>query len=310
MNFNEQPNAPGSKAPSILDDVGNQLQLARKLETVYRERPDIGSFVGSMAGTKHEYEYSAHTVERDKEYVKTTRESIEEQNRSNGAEMLNRFENGFQLSEIMQAMVVDRMNKHWYKDTKAIMTSDYDDLRVGIDAVMKRGERGYLGMSFDFTVTSQDKIVYEKLNREWERNVSSGKIARVKYFEDPDTKERGGLLVPKFIIGASKRDVEELAQAYLSGNEEVLENHPFKYVMLLQIEEQLQTVLDYYETQGENETFKFAKAQYEHIQTMLRGMKNEVHIDEEMQKVDLYEHTKKSVALDMMRRFRVMRERK
>jgi hypothetical protein len=38
-------------------------------------------------------------------------------------------------------------------------------------------------------------------------------------------------------------------------------------------------------------------------------MKNEVHIDENMHKdVDIHAYTKESVALDAMRRFRIMKE--
>ena len=172
---------------------------------------------------------------------------------------------------------------------------------------MKHEKGTYLGASFDFTVTNKEMRVYDKLDKEWTKNVADGKIPTVKYFEDPDTKEKKRLLVPKFIIGASKMDVEELAQAYLKDDTETLENHPFKYVMLLQIEEQLQTVLDYYETSPDNKSFEFAKTQYERIQVLLRGMKNEVHLDENMKNIDLYERSKKSIALDMMRRFRITR---
>lgn len=76
--------------------------------------------------------------------------------------------------------------------------------------------------------------------------------------------------------------------------------------MLLQIEEQLQTVLDYYDTHTDP-ALSFAKKQYEQIQNLLRRMKNEIHFDEEVKRIDLYEHSKNSVALDMMRRFRIMR---
>lgn len=164
----------------------------------------------------------------------------------------------------------------------------------------------------DFTTTCQDKIIYNKLKGIWDYNVTRGQIAKIKYFEDPDTKQKGNLLVPKFIIGASKKDVEELASAYLTDNNELLENHPFKYIMLLQIEEQLQTALDYFEVNIENsefqsEKFSFVKKQYDKIQTLLRNMKNEIHMNENIN-VDLYEYSKSNVALDMMRRFRIMKD--
>lgn len=292
---------------SILENLEDQIKLAKILESVYDQRPKLEDFEGIMAGSKFEKEYARDAIVSDNTYVEKRRKDIEEKNSSMGRENLDHKEIGFQLSEIMQAMIVDRMNKHWFKDCKAIMTSDYDDLKVGIDAVLKHEKGGYLGAAFDFTVTNQDKKIYEKLAREWDFNIKEGRVPTVKYFEDPDTKEKSKLLVPKFIIGASKKDVEDLARAYLTGNEEVLENHPLKYVLLLQIEEQLQTILDYYET-NDREEFSFAKKQYEKIQTLLRGMKRDIHADENMD-VDLYEYSKNNIALDMMRRFRIMRER-
>ncbi len=267
------------KKKSILESLENQLLLAKKLETVYDQRPKLGDFVGAMKNTKSESKYTKEAIEDDEKYVEEKRKQIEEANSSLGRENLDNKEIGFQLSEMMQAMIVDRMNKNWFKDCKAIMTSDFDDLKAGIDAVLKHENGGYLGAAFDFTVTNKREIIDNKLETEWERHVEKGQIPTVKYFEDPDTKEKKNLLVPRFIVGASKDDVEELAEAYLTNNAEVLENHPFKYVMLLQIEEQLQTILDYYETNTDTR-FSFAKDKYEKIQTLIRGMKKEIHADE------------------------------
>ncbi len=103
--------------------------------------------------------------------------------------------------------------------------------------------------------------------------------------------------------------MEELANAYITNKEEVLENHPLKYLILLQVEEQLQTILDYHEINRGNPKFDFARTQYEKIQSLLRNIKNEIHADEKMhENIDLHEYTKSSIALEMMRRFRIMRD--
>ena len=307
-----KPELEVKRQTGILDSLENQILLAKKLGNVYENRPDINSFVGVMKGTNQEVNYTKEAIEKDELYVKNIRQKIDESNSSEGRQKLDYLEGGFQLSEILQAMVTDRLNKNWFKDCEAIMTSDYDDLSVGIDAVMKHKKGGYLGMTFDFTVSNQDKKIYEKLKNEWNKNTEKGNIPTIKYFEDPDTKEKRRLLVPKFIIGASKKDVEELADAYLNNNSELLDNHPFKYLILLQIEEQMQTVLDYFESIKCNEElfkkFTFANTQYERIQNILRNMKNEIHFDKNMhENIDLYEYSKNNTALDMMRRFRIMR---
>ncbi|HNW71898.1 MAG TPA: hypothetical protein PKZ36_03335 [Candidatus Paceibacterota bacterium] len=297
------------KEKSIFDDTESLIKLSKKLSAVYENRPEIMSFEGCMKGTKFESEYNIEELKRDENYIKETRGRIEkdEQNSFDG-EDLEWKEKGFQLSEIMQVMVIDLMNKNWFKNTKTIMTSDYDDLKVGIDAVLKDKRGGFIGTSFDFTISNQEKIINKKLNKNWDENIKDGRIPRVKYFQDPDTKEKGKLLVPKFIIGALKKDVEEFVNAYLSGNEKDLEQHPFKYLLLLQIEEQLQTVLDLYET-SDDPKLNFAKNKYREIQTMLRFMKKEIHLDEKARDLDLYEYSKGSIALNTMRQFRMKRGR-
>lgn len=308
MNFNfgqEKVKTNSEKPISILDSLENQLKLTRILGNVYENRPDMKKFIGSMKGTKYESEYTKEAISRDEEYVENTRKAIEKENSSFGEARFNYLEGGFQLSEILQAMIVDRMNNNWYKDCKSIMTADFDDLNpeTNIDGLLKHNKNGYMGMSFDFTVSNKKEVIDEKLKKEW-FNVKKGKIPVVKYFEDPDTKEKGNLLVPKFIIGASKTDVEELATAYLKNDKEALDNHPLKYLILLQIEEQLQTILDFYEVNSYGETLKSARLQYERIEKILRIMRNDIHLDTNMN-VDLHEYSKKSVTLDRIRNFRI-----
>lgn len=301
---------PKSMQEGILNNVQDQVLLAKKLQSVYDNRPNLDSFIDIPVEEKFRSRYTKEQIEKDKAYVDDLRKKIDERNHSFSAENLDVVEGGFQLSEMLQAMVVDRMNKHWYKDCSTIMTADFDDLAVGIDAVMKGRNGDYLGTSFDFTVSTRQKILEDKLKNHWEKSVIEGRIPTVKYFEDPDTHKKGSLVVPKFIIGASKKDVEELASAYLTNDMNTLENHPFKYVLLLQIEEQLQTALDYYATQGNNPSIQFAKTNYERIQNLLRIMKNQIHLDENIQNQDLYEYSKNNVALETMRRFRITKGNK
>ncbi len=301
---------PENSNEGILNNIQNQLILARKLQSVYDNRPNIDTFIEIPVEDKFVHLYTKEQIEKDKAYVADRRAKIEEQDRSLGQENFEYREGGFQLSEIMQAMVVDRLNKHWYKDCTTTMSSDFDDIAHGIDAAMKGRTGDFLGLSFDFTVSRKEEILENKLKNNWDENVKEGKIPTMKYAEDPDTKKKGPLLVPKFIIGASKKDVEDLAQAYLDDDVEALENHPFKYVLLQQIEEQLQTALDYYVTEPDNETLRFAKGKYDRLQNLIRIIKNQIHLDENIQNLDLYQYSKNNIALETMRRFRITKGNK
>ncbi len=296
---------------SILNNAEKQQKLLSMLSDVYKHRPDIRSFVGLKSkNPKRPDEYSSDKISEDEKYVSDIQLEIEKANvydtRGDEQEMALKRKT-FEQGELLQAMVVDRLNKHWFKDCKAIMTSIFDDLRVGIDAVMKHKNGGYLGASFDFTVGNDDKGVIKKLNKQWERT-TKGQVATIKYFEDPDTGEKGSLLVPRFIIAASDRDVEELAEAYLTNDTEALENHPFKYIMLKQIEEQLQTALDFFESDPNVERNSFAKKKYGEIQGLLRILKSEVAADEKMSSLELFNRLDNNRAYKAMRLFRVQKD--
>lgn len=296
------------KEPSILDSFENQIALARRLEDVYSHRPDMKKFVGAVKNPKFAEEYTAEKVQQDIDYVERTRVAIEEKNSSMGQEVLNRSEGGFALSEMMQAMVVDRINNGWLKDFKAIMTSDYDDLRVGIDAVMKHEGGSYLGAAFDFTVSSRGEQIAKKLDTMWERNIEKGSVPKLKYFEDPDTHEKSSLLVLKFIIGGSKQDVEDMAKAYLAGDEATLGKHPFRYLMLEQISEQLRVILSFYEAHPDDQKLKFAYQQYQKIESVIEQAKKDIGYDEfKKGNTDFHAYAKESTALAEIKMFGLKR---
>lgn len=306
--MNNFENTFPKREESILDKPENQIALARKLGNVYMKRPEIKEFIGAMAtDERFANGYTKEAIEKDELYVNTKRKEIEEQNSSKGRGELNRIENGFALSEMLQAMVVDRINTNWLHEFKAIMTSDYDDLHVGADAVLKHKTGQYLSASFDFTVTNQEKLIEQKLAKVWEYNVKGGSVPTIKYFQDPDTGAKGKILAPKFIIGASRSDVEDLAQSYLDGTTENLDTHKFQYMIIEQMYEQIVSVLDYFEKhKKDSEEYKklsFAHSQYEKIYTIVQRIRDGFNREGKIQNIDFYEYAKKSTALETMRRF-------
>lgn len=298
------------KKGSILDDPVRQALLARKLENVYVNRPELSNFIGVMADTKFASDYSAEQVRADEAYVEEKRSGIDETNSSSGRERLDNLEGGFALSEIGQSIITDRINKDWFPQFEAIMTADYDDLKNGVDMVMKHEKGGYLGAAFDFTVTNKEKNIYKKLQNNWDHHVLKGKLPTVKYFQDPDTGNMGPLLVPKFIIGATKKDVEELAEAYLDNNEDGLINHPLKYLILEQIETQLVAILNFHERQKGENRFNFAHENYLRIERMVEELKREIGSREKRRDLDYHEYERGSVALKVMKDFAVGSEYK
>lgn len=310
-NFKPQPTSKTEiESEGILDKMENQIALARKLENVYDNRPDPKNFIGAMKGSKHENDYTEESVNKDKKYVVDKRKKFDEKNSSNGLQNLEAKENGFALSEMLQAMVVDRINKDWLNEFKAEMTSDYDDLAVGVDAVLKHKEGQYLGASFDFTITKQEVIIEKKLKDNWEYSIEKGEVPTVKYFEDPDTHIKRRITTPKFIIGGTKEDVEDMARAYLNNDEDSLVNHKFQYMIIEQMYEQLVSALDYFDSHKDNTRLDFAKEQYEKVYTVVQRIRDRFSREGKINNLDFFEYKKKSPALETIRQFKYLKEDK
>lgn len=295
---NQQVN---KKEESVLSSQENLIFFFRKLQNVYQERPEINNFVGAMANTKFADDYSETKITEDLEYVEETRRKIDEHNSSKGQEKLDSFEENFAFAEAAQAMITDRLN-NWLPDFKTIMTSDFDDLRVGIDMIMKHNSGGYLGLAFDATVSSKSETINKKLENNWEKNTVRGNVPVVKYFQDPDTKEMGRLLVPKFIIGASAKDVNEIAKAYLAENEQSLDSHPFRLSALEQIEIQINGALSFYE-KTDDPRHVFAKQQYLKIKKIIDEAKEKLTESKIIDKLDYHEYQKESIMMNLVEEF-------
>lgn len=297
----EKPLSIKYTGQGVLESLEKQLELAKKLKTVYDHRPDPNKFIGAMKGTKSELEYTKEKIDEDNEYVARTKEAISKKNEEAGN--ISIIEGGFALSEMMQAMIVDRINNGMFPKFKAVMTSERDDLRVGIDAVLKRDEGKYLGAAFDFTVSSASNTIEDKLIKEWNNHVERHAIPVVKYFEDPDTHERGSLIVPRFIIGGSKAEIEYFASMYLEGKQDELNNHPFKYLMIRQIDEQLKAALKFFEKNSDDQAYDFIHKQYRKIQLFIEDLKQEISYNDYVKTKEFHEYKQNSVAYNTMRDF-------
>ena len=282
------------KEESILRKQENMNTLFLRLQSVYNNRPDPlakeNSFVGAMsANDKFAKEYSEEIVTRDVLEAKSIRDNIDKENGGHGQLRLNHFEENFAFAEAAQAMITDLLNK-WLPDFKTIMTSDFDDLKGGVDMVMKHKDGGYLGTALDVTVTGNPENIKNKLNKNWEKNIIKGSLPVVKYFQDPDTKEKGRIIVPKFIIGISALDVNTMAEAYLSGSETSLDSHPFRKLILEQIEVQLDDILNFYENNLDKDYLKFAYHEYLRVEGMIRESKKTLNESKIIDPLEYHEY--------------------
>jgi hypothetical protein len=303
--FKPETPHPTPEKKSIVDDMEKMIELAKKLEDVYSHRPDPAHFVGAMANSpKHSGDYTKEKISADIKYVEETRNKIDESNADSGRELLDRKEEGFQLSEMLQTIIIDRINNGWIPDMKGIMTSDFDDIAVGIDSAMKYKKDKYFGTSLDMTITSKEEVAENKIQKNWDRFIKKGAIPTLKYFEDPENPAvKGRRSMPKFIIGGSKKDLEELAEAYLTNNLDSIADHPLKYAVVAQIDEQLQKDLVYYEDNTNDPKLSFANEQYKHFAEVFEDIKKSINFSERMKDLELYEYLKSNTVYQASRNY-------
>ncbi len=301
-NFNNIPKI--KKEVSPLKNQENLMTLFLRLQNVYSKRPDITNFEGAMADTKFADGYTSERIKADNQWVLDTRAKIEEHNREKGQELYSHFEENFAFAEAGQAMIVDRIN-NWMPDFKTIMTSDYDDLKAGIDFLTTDENGGYFGTAFDVTVSSNKDKITDKLTKNWDNNIAKGSIPVVKYAEDPETGKKGRLLTPKFILGASADDINEMAKAYLAGDEKSLDTHPFRKLILEQIRTQYNDALDYYENDENKDDARFnmARRQYARVKSMIDGAEKKLDESLVIDRLAYHEYSKNSLTLGLINDF-------
>lgn len=322
MTFTKEPsivkNAPQEqqKQTSVFDSPEKTIQLFRKLTNVYDNRPDEMSFIGAQDNNQNEdikKQYTKEAIQADIAYVAKRKKQIAEANASSGKAVLENNEESFQHSEIMQAMIVDCINEGWFGDMKAMMSSEYDDIAKGVDAIMQskdaQRKNTYIGTSFDFTLAEKPDHILKKLTKNWQRSVEEGKVPSVKYFIDPDTKEKRSLSLPKCIVIGTNQDIEELATAYLENNEQTKRNHPFRFTMIDQIEEQLDKAIVFFQQEKElrpdiGTKYDFAEKVYTGALASIRAMKKSINMQDTLtQHPEIYQTMKESKGTAIMRNF-------
>jgi len=265
---------------SPLKNQENLMTLFLKLQNVYNTRPDITEFEGAMADTKFANEYTPEEIQANLKWVTETRSKIEEANREKGQELFSHFEENFAFAEAGQAMIVDRLNV-WMPDFATTMTS------------------------FDVTVSSNKDNINNKLTKNWDNNISKGMLPVVKYAEDPETGKKGRLITPKFIVGVSADDINELASAYLAGEEQSLDKHPVRKLILEQIRVQYNDALDFYESDENKDDARFnlVRREYARVKEMIDAEEKKLDESQAIDRLGYHEYAKKSLTLGLINDF-------
>jgi hypothetical protein len=157
--------------------------------------------------------------------------------------------------EVMFAHQVE-LNDWLGPDTMIRRASEYDDLFNGIDSIAEfsKDEGATIFLALGIDVTSSEEGVEKKLTR-IKRSIDEGRLDEIRYFQsffsDGSLRFEGSLFnVPKGIVAIDRGTIAELAKLWVKKENKTLAHHPIQYVILEQLELQMETFLAYAKRKG------------------------------------------------------------
>ncbi len=152
------------------------------------------------------------------------------------------------LSERVEYEVIRGINAgQWFEGVGAYKTSDYDDIKNGVDVVLEMQEESsyaHLGMGVDITFSHNIDKKFRRIKDEIDNfDGDKHRLARVKYFDSANTGIRGELhSLARAVIAV---DLPMLKDMTSVRDDETLNKHISEHITLLEIQHQLEIFLAY-----------------------------------------------------------------
>lgn len=135
---------------------------------------------------------------------------------------------------------------NWIPMIKAFKTSEYDDIKWGVDMVLEFQNReafGHIGLGVDVTFAQDVLKKFQRIKDDIDR--FDGKkhlLSRVKYFESPRLGFRGELNhLTRVVIAVDLPMLEDMARA----QKDMHSGHIARHEILMELEHQLAVFADY-----------------------------------------------------------------
>ncbi len=191
--------------------------------------------------------YGADSIKDDLRYVRNRHEDFRDSDRVAVTEDLTRGDIR-KLAERVEYEVIRGINAgHWFEGMGAHKTSEYDDIKNGVDIVLETLEGnsyGHLGLGVDVTFSKDVLAKFRRIKDEIDAyDGKDNRLAVVKYFSSENTGVRGELhSMARAVVAVDLpmlRDMTRLKDA------DALHDHISKHVTILEIVEQLTTFIEY-----------------------------------------------------------------
>jgi hypothetical protein len=161
------------------------------------------------------------------------------------------------ISEVFEAIMLEQAElSDWLGDNVSVLkTSIYDDYFNGTDMIAEwiEPERESNVLALGVDVTFGKASIERKLERV-RRDVESGKLGTIKYFQTSDDSFRGQRKgIPHVVIGVDRGSVEQLADLWIRNDKKALAAHPVQRALIEEIYLQLQTIQSHALAHGQRE---------------------------------------------------------
>src|SRR4030042_2163395 len=169
------------------------------------------------------------SVEKDLEYVEEKEKKFMTSDKARDRK-LEKF------AIILEAIIYEQIEENYWlgEDAYTVKTARYDDIYNRVDEWVEFrlkdiSKTSHLALGFDVTFGSRldDKI------KKIKDDIAEGKLSTIKYFKSDSLKFKGEKRnIPKVVIGADIRMLEEVADSWMKGENKKLVNTPLKYLIM------------------------------------------------------------------------------
>jgi hypothetical protein len=210
--------------------------------------------------------YEVSEIENDKKYVTEMKEKFKKNETKESKESKT-------IADAVEIIINDQIElADWLgEETYTYQTSEYDDIKNGIDAVLEfvnddENDQNFLGIAFDITYKNDVRKKFFRIKKEIEKHQKNN----IKYFQSENNTEYKGSIdnIAKLVISLDIKSAEELIELYCGNKNKELSKHFFQFQLIDELLYQLNTFMKYSKSVNNQDSYILYKETKEKIENI------------------------------------------
>ncbi|MEN9920194.1 MAG: hypothetical protein RL538_87 [Candidatus Parcubacteria bacterium] len=275
--------SPENQAIRNLDRRTRPEEIKEVAATLLKNAEKVRERLDEIAFDPQKFEdlYTEAGVENDLRYVENMNRLFDQTSRHEVIEGLTERDVK-ELSERVEYEVIRGINVgQWFEGVGAYKTSEFDDIANGVDVVLEIQEGknfGQLGLGVDITFSHNVEKKFKRIKDEIDNyDGDKNRLARVKYFDSPNTGTRGEL--NNLVRAVIAVDLPMLKDMTGTKDPQSLHTHISRHITLLEIQHQLDVFLRYAEQKNPAATKPIQRAA-DFIHDLVERLDSEVRLQQ------------------------------